>query len=95
MAHTLQEFQKATTTVVLINTIRKEAHLLGFHGRAAVHKPLITKSNRADRLKWCMHVKIVSQMSGNRFFGVMKLGSISVSRMAESEFGVSRPITYW
>ncbi|KFM60251.1 Transposable element Tc1 transposase, partial [Stegodyphus mimosarum] len=36
-----------------MNTIRKEAHLLGFHGRAAAHKPLITKSNRAARLMWC------------------------------------------
>ena len=40
-------------TVVSINTIRKEAYLLGFHGRAAAHKRLITKSNRAARLRWC------------------------------------------
>ena len=40
-------------TVVLINTIRKEAHLLGFHGRAATHKILITKSNHAARLRRC------------------------------------------
>lgn len=53
MGHILQEFQQASGSVVSINTIRKEAHLLGFHGRAAAHKPLITKSNRAARLKWC------------------------------------------
>ncbi|GFV82538.1 uncharacterized protein TNCV_3983281 [Trichonephila clavipes] len=34
VAHMLQEFQQASRTV-LINTIRKEAHLLGFHGHAA------------------------------------------------------------
>lgn len=53
MAHILQEFQQASGSVVSMNTIRKEAHLLGFHGRAAAHKPLITKSNRAARLMWC------------------------------------------
>ena len=53
MVHMIQQFPKVTMTVVSINTIRKEAHLLGFHGRAAAHKPLITKSNRAARLRWC------------------------------------------
>ena len=27
--------------------------MIGFHGRAATHKALITKSNRAARLIWC------------------------------------------
>ena len=53
MGQIREEFQQATGTVVSMNTIRKEAHLLGYHGRAAAHKPLITKSNRAARLTWC------------------------------------------
>ncbi|GIZ03878.1 transposable element Tc1 transposase [Caerostris extrusa] len=44
-----EEFQQVSGSIVSMNTIRKEAHLHGFHGRAAAHKPLITKSNRAAR----------------------------------------------
>ena len=47
----LQEKQKTTMTVVSMNIISKEAHLLGFHGRAATHKPLITKLNHAAWLR--------------------------------------------
>ncbi|KFM60059.1 hypothetical protein X975_20488, partial [Stegodyphus mimosarum] len=50
MAHILQEFQQAAGSVVLMSTIRNKTHLLGFLGRAAAHKPLITKSNNAARL---------------------------------------------
>ncbi|XP_055928590.1 DNA excision repair protein ERCC-8-like [Argiope bruennichi] len=53
MAHILQKFQQAPETVVLINTIRMETHLLSFHGLASTHKPLITKSSRAARLRCC------------------------------------------
>ncbi|GFY15244.1 transposable element tcb1 transposase [Trichonephila clavipes] len=53
MSHILRKFQQASKTVVSINTIRKEAHLLGFHGCAADHKPLIRKTNRTARLRWC------------------------------------------
>ncbi|GFX12804.1 hypothetical protein TNCV_1975421 [Trichonephila clavipes] len=52
MAHKLQEFKQVSGTDVSINAILKEAHLLGFHGRAAPHNPLITKSNGAFRLRW-------------------------------------------
>ena len=52
IAHIREEFQQASGTVVSVNIIRKEAHLLGYHGRAAAHKPLITKSNRAAQLSW-------------------------------------------
>ncbi|GIY78346.1 transposable element Tc1 transposase [Caerostris darwini] len=45
-----EEFQQESGSIVSMNTIRKEAHLHGFHGLAAAHKPLITKSNRAARL---------------------------------------------
>src|SRR5215510_11052761 len=48
-----EEFQQASGTVVSMNTIRKEADLLGYHGCAAAHKPLITKSNSSARIMWC------------------------------------------
>ncbi|GIY83098.1 transposable element Tc1 transposase [Caerostris darwini] len=53
MALIREEFQQASGSIVSMNTIRKEAHLHGFHSRAAVHKPLITTSNHAARLMWC------------------------------------------
>ncbi|GFT68528.1 hypothetical protein TNCV_248461 [Trichonephila clavipes] len=65
MVHTLQEFQQASGTVVSINAICKEAHLLGFHGPAAAHISLITHSNHTTRLKWCKR----PQISGNSFSG--------------------------
>ncbi|GFS72747.1 hypothetical protein TNCV_1421291 [Trichonephila clavipes] len=37
--------------IVSINTIRKKAHLLGFHGHAAAHKSLITNSSLISRLR--------------------------------------------
>ncbi|GIY27970.1 transposable element Tc1 transposase [Caerostris extrusa] len=43
MALIREEFQQASGSIVSMNTIRKEAHLHGFYGRAAAHKPLITK----------------------------------------------------
>ncbi|GIY00659.1 transposable element Tc1 transposase [Caerostris extrusa] len=49
MALIREEFQQASGRIVSMNTIRKEAHLHGFHGRSAAHKPLITKSNRVAR----------------------------------------------
>ncbi|GFX04690.1 transposable element tcb1 transposase [Trichonephila clavipes] len=53
MIHILQEFQQASGTVIAINAIRKEVHLLGFHGRTDSNKSLNTKSNHAARLRWC------------------------------------------
>ncbi|GFW47931.1 transposable element Tc1 transposase [Trichonephila clavipes] len=47
-----QEYQQASVTVFVINAICKEAHLLVYQFRAATHKPLVTKSNRAARLRW-------------------------------------------
>ena len=52
MGNIREELQQASGSVVSMNTIRKESHLLGYHGRAAVHKPMITKSNSAARLMW-------------------------------------------
>ncbi|KFM67887.1 hypothetical protein X975_15381, partial [Stegodyphus mimosarum] len=53
MALIREELQQTSGSIVSMNTIHKEAHLLVFHGRAAAHKPLITKSNSAARLMWC------------------------------------------
>ncbi|GIY40631.1 transposable element tcb1 transposase [Caerostris extrusa] len=39
MALIREEFQQASGSIVSMNTIRKEAHLHGFHGGAAAHKP--------------------------------------------------------
>ncbi|GFT53048.1 transposable element Tc1 transposase [Trichonephila clavipes] len=49
----LQEFQQAsgTLSVFSINTIHKEAHLLGFNGNSATHKSLITISYHVARLR--------------------------------------------
>ncbi|KAG8181585.1 hypothetical protein JTE90_017334 [Oedothorax gibbosus] len=58
MALIREEHQQASGSIVSMNTIRKEAHLLGFHGHAAAHKPLITEFNLAARLMWCKHIEI-------------------------------------
>ncbi|GFX44327.1 transposable element Tc1 transposase [Trichonephila clavipes] len=51
IAHRLQELQKTLKKVILINVVHKEAHLLGFHGLAAPHKPLITKTKHVARFR--------------------------------------------
>ncbi|GIY63825.1 c-Maf-inducing protein [Caerostris extrusa] len=66
MALIREEFQQASGSIVSMNTIRKEAHLHGFHGRAAAHKPLITKSNRAVRMHGmgckCPHPRVLQNI---------------------------------
>lgn len=52
MAHIRQKFQQVSECAVSMNIIRKEVQLLGFHGRAAVFKPFITKSNSTAWLRW-------------------------------------------
>ncbi|GIY99191.1 transposable element Tc1 transposase [Caerostris extrusa] len=59
MALIREEFQQASGSIVSVNTIRTEAHLHGFHGRAAAHKPLITKSNRAARMVFYKGVSLM------------------------------------
>ncbi|KAJ8865614.1 hypothetical protein PR048_033134 [Dryococelus australis] len=54
MANIRQEFHAATGVSVSIGTLRTEAHRLGYFGRAAAHKPHITTSNKAQRLRWCL-----------------------------------------
>ena len=38
---------------VSTNTVRRELREMGFHGRAAAHKPKITMHNAKHRLEWC------------------------------------------
>lgn len=59
--------------VILTNTIRKTAHLLGFYGYSAAHKPLTTTSNRSICLRWFKHVESVQHRCGSEkgFSGVM------------------------
>ena len=48
-----QDFRSASGSVASDRTVRREIIALGFHGRAAVHKPLITARNATRRLQWC------------------------------------------
>ncbi|CAI9619329.1 unnamed protein product [Staurois parvus] len=34
-------------------TVHRELHGMGFHGRAAVSKPYITKCNAKRQMQWC------------------------------------------
>ena len=47
------EFQTASGSNVSTRTVRRELHEMGFHGRAATHKPKITMRNANRRLEWC------------------------------------------
>ncbi|KAJ8868835.1 hypothetical protein PR048_030376 [Dryococelus australis] len=51
MATVRQEFHAATGVSISIGTLRREALRLGYFGRAAAHKPLITTSNKVRRLR--------------------------------------------
>ncbi|GFT26548.1 hypothetical protein TNCV_3603951 [Trichonephila clavipes] len=87
MAHiSRSSFQQASGIVVSINVIHKEAHLLGFHGRASAHKFLITISNHAARLRWCKELK---KWTLNELKQVLlRNESTSISWMEESGLGV-------
>ncbi|GFU19646.1 transposable element Tc1 transposase [Trichonephila clavipes] len=47
-----QEFQSSSGISVSSKTVRRELKNLGFHGRAAAHKPNITPQNAKHRLQW-------------------------------------------
>ena len=47
------EFQTASGSNESTSTVRRELHEMGFHGRAAAHKPKITMRNAKRRLEWC------------------------------------------
>jgi transposase len=46
------EFQTASGNIST-RTVRRELHEMGFHGRAATHKPNLTMRNAKPRLEWC------------------------------------------
>ncbi|GFT87774.1 QLQ domain-containing protein [Trichonephila clavipes] len=48
-----QEFQSSSGISVSSRTVRRELKNLGFHGRAAAHKPNITPQSAKHRLQWC------------------------------------------
>jgi hypothetical protein len=45
------EFQTTSGSNVSTRTVRRELHEMGFHGRAATHKPKITMCNAKRRLE--------------------------------------------
>ena len=45
------EFQTASGRNVTTGTVRREFNEMGFHGRAATHKPKITMRNAKHRLE--------------------------------------------
>ena len=47
------EFQTASGGNISTKTVPLELHEMGFHGRAATHKPKITLCNIKHRLEWC------------------------------------------
>jgi hypothetical protein len=47
------EFQTASRSNVGTITVCWELHEMGFHDRAAAHKPNITMRNASHRLEWC------------------------------------------
>jgi hypothetical protein len=47
------ELQTASGSNVSTITVRQEIREMGFHGRAASHKPKITMRNAKRRLEWC------------------------------------------
>jgi hypothetical protein len=48
-----REFQTASGSNVSTRTVRRELHEMGFHGRAATHKPKITMRKAKFWLEWC------------------------------------------
>ena len=47
------EFKTASGSNVSTITFHRELHEMGFHGRAAAHKPKITMRNAKHQLEWC------------------------------------------
>ena len=47
------EFQTDSGSNVSTSTVHRELHEMGFHGRAAPHKPMITMHNSKRQLEWC------------------------------------------
>uniref|UniRef100_A0AAZ3QUH7 Transposase Tc1-like domain-containing protein n=1 Tax=Oncorhynchus tshawytscha TaxID=74940 RepID=A0AAZ3QUH7_ONCTS len=47
------EFKTASGSNVSTRTVCRGLHEIGFHGRAAAHKPKITMCNAKHQLEWC------------------------------------------
>ncbi|GFW60370.1 regulator of chromosome condensation 2 [Trichonephila clavipes] len=82
-----QEFQSSSGISVSSWTVRRELKNLGFHSRAAAHKPNITPQNAKHRLQWCKAPVIGLWTCGKLFFGMMNLALQSGSRRDASGFG--------
>jgi hypothetical protein len=60
---------------------------MGFHGRAAAHKPKITMHNTKHQLEWCKAHRHWTLEQWNVLSGVINHTSPSVSPTDESGFG--------
>ncbi|CAI9559704.1 unnamed protein product [Staurois parvus] len=48
-----KDLQTSCGLQISTTTMCRELHGMGFHGRAAVFKPYITKCNAKCRMQWC------------------------------------------
>lgn len=87
-AHIRQDIQQAFGSIIQINTIRKEPYLFASHGRAATHKPFITKFKIATRLRWCKARRQRTVDSGNEFSRAINEDLHSIVGMAGFGFVV-------
>ena len=69
------EFQTVSGSNVNTSTVRLELHEMGFHGRAAAHKPKIPTRNAKHWLEWCK--AHCHWGNGTTFSGVMNHASPS------------------
>ena len=51
------ELNKHLQDPVSTKTVRRELHKSGFHGRAGIRKPLLSKTNVSKRLEWCKNLQ--------------------------------------
>ncbi|GFS99536.1 uncharacterized protein TNCV_4534981 [Trichonephila clavipes] len=85
-----QELQSSSRISVSSRTVQRELKNLGFHGRAAAHKPNITPQNAKHRLQWCRahrHWTVNMWKTLLCVCGVMNLALQFGSRMDASGFG--------
>ena len=58
--HNFQNLKKSFTNII------HELHQMGIHSRMAAQKPLLTESQRENRLKWCMERQNWSIQNGRQ-----------------------------